>query len=469
MLELRGNIFVPIALFGFIPFCFLLFALLPARKAVIYGFITAWLFLPMSHLPLHGFTDYNKMSAACVGVILSAFFFDLDSILAFRPVIWDIPMFVWCTCPFISSYFNGYGPYDGLSGIAYQTTTWGLPYFIGRIYFNDLKGLRELAKGLIIGGLLYVPLVLYEVRMSPQLHQMVYGYGQYEFAQSKRYGGYRPMVFMQHGLAVSMWMTTTAMTAFWLWWSKSFDRIMGIKMGWVALILIGTAAATHSVGAAALMSIALVVLWLTRVTKWSIWIILLTFGPPTWMFVRTLDVWNGRDLVAFLEEHDPRSAQSLEVRLRSERVLVDRALQSPVYGWTGWKLYEKNDEEGEGGIPDQMWVIAFGKYGLIGIISMTVSLLMPVLLLAWRIPVRYWSHPGAAPAAALGVLLTQHMSDFCFNAMVNPIFILCAGGLTGMAFSLRGSAQHAQFRPSYVTPASARQFPVRAISPKAIG
>ncbi|MGD0540780.1 MAG: O-antigen ligase domain-containing protein [Tepidisphaeraceae bacterium] len=461
MFAMRGNLLVPIALFGYIPFCFLLFAILPPRKAVIYNFIVAWLFLPMSDLPLHGFTDYNKMSAACVGVLVGAFVFDIDTILAFRPSIWDIPMFVWCTCPFISSYYNNLGPYDGLSGIAYQTTDWGLPYFIGRIYFNDLKGLRELAHGIILGGLLYVPLVWYEIRMSPQLHRIVYGYTQYEFAQSKRYGGWRPMVFMQHGLAVSMWMTTAAMTAFWLWWSKAVDRVMHIKMGWVALILFGTAAATHSVGAIALMGIALTVLWLTRVTRWSIWIILLSFGPPTWIFLRTTDLWTGRDAVEFLNQHDSRSAQSLEVRLISERVLVDRALESPIYGWTGWKLYDKNEQEGEHGVPDQMWVIAFGKYGLIGLTSMTISLLMPVLLLAWRIPVRYWSHPGAAPAAALGVLLTQHMSDLCFNAMVNPIFILCAGGLTGMAFSLRRSAQQMPTHSNYMTPAPVRALPMR--------
>jgi hypothetical protein len=460
MFGLRGNIFVPIALFGYIPFCFLLFALLPSRKAVIYNFLVAWLFLPMSHLPLHGFTDYNKMSAACVGVLLASCVYDIDTVLAFRPTIWDIPMFVWCTCPYISSMFNGYGPYDGLSGIAYQVTDWGLPYFIGRIYFNDLKGLRELAYGIIVGGLLYVPLVLYEVRMSPQLHRIVYGYTQYEFSQSKRYGGFRPMVFMQHGLAVSMWMATTAMTAFWLWWSKSFYRVMKIKSGWAALALIVTAALCHSVGAIALMIIAVAVLWLTRVTKWSIWIILLTLGPPTWITVRTTDLWTGQNLVEFLHKYDPRSADSLDIRLRSERVLCDRALQQPIYGWTGWKLYAENRETGEHGIPDQMWIIAFGKFGLIGLISMTVSLLMPVLLLAWRIPVRYWSHPGAAPAAALGVLLTQHMSDLCFNAMVNPIFILCAGGLTGMTFSLRGSTQTQPMRRAYLMTAPAAPQPV---------
>ena len=177
MFGIRGNFFVVIALFGYIPFVIGLFSFLTPRKAVVWSFLVAWLFLPMSDLPIHGFTDYNKMSAACVGVLIAAFFFDLDSLLAFRPKIWDIPMLVWCFCPYFSSIYNGFGAYDGLSSVAYQTTTWGLPYLIGRLYFYDLKGLRELAIGIVIGGLLYVPLCWFEIRMSPQLHMRVYEIG----------------------------------------------------------------------------------------------------------------------------------------------------------------------------------------------------------------------------------------------------------------------------------------------------
>src|SRR5580704_6324454 len=112
MFGIQGNIFASIALFGYIPFIFVLFSLVPPRKAVIYSFLIAWLFLPMSHLALHGFTDFNKMSAACVGTLLAAFIFDVDTLLKFRPKIWDIPMLVWCVCPYISSYCNGHTMYD---------------------------------------------------------------------------------------------------------------------------------------------------------------------------------------------------------------------------------------------------------------------------------------------------------------------------------------------------------------------
>ena len=61
-------------------------------------------------------------------------------------------MFIWCVCPFISSMGNNLGMYDGFSAVAYQVTSWGLPYFIGRIYFNDLVGLRELAIAIVISS-----------------------------------------------------------------------------------------------------------------------------------------------------------------------------------------------------------------------------------------------------------------------------------------------------------------------------
>ena len=298
--------------------------------------------------------------------------------------------------------------------------------------------------------------------MSPQLHRIVYGYMQYEFAQATRYGGYRPMVFMQHGLAVAMWMTTSAMTAFWLWRSKAVNKIMGIPMWLVCLILLATAAWDHSIGAAALMVVGVSVLWLTGYTRSSIWIVLLTLIPPTWMVVRATDYWNGRDLVHFIQQYDKRAAQSLSVRLSSERVLSDRALEHPIYGWTAWHLYEGREETLNRGVPDQMWIIAFGKFGLIGLISMTTALLLPVLVLAWRIPVRYWQLPGAAPAAALAMLLTLHMCDMLFNAMINPIFILCAGGVTGLSFSLRRSSQPSPVRPNLMTMnAPANPLPMR--------
>jgi hypothetical protein len=437
MFGIEGNFFAAFALLAYIPFAIAMFIFLPPRKAVIWDFLIAWLFLPMSHLPLHGFTDLNKMSAACVGSLIGALAFDSPTIFAFRPKIWDIPMFIWCICPGISSLANDMGPYDAVSAIAYQVTSWGLPYFVGRIYFNDLKSLRELALAIVAGGLLYVPLCWFEIRMSPQLHVWLYGFHQHDFAQTVRYGGYRPMVFMEHGLAVAMWMCTAALTAFWLWRCRATEKVFGISMGWASLLLLGTSLWLRSVGAECLMLLGLATLIVTGMTKIRVWILLLTLIPPTWILIRTADIWNGNNLVEFLQQHDEHTADSLRVRFRSERILSAWAMERPTYGWTAWYFLNHRVNVEEHAVPDQLWIIAFGQFGLIGLVSLNIALLMPIWLVSWRIPVRYWTQAGAAAPAALSMLLTLHMCDNLFNAMLNPIFIICAGGLTCLNFSFR--------------------------------
>jgi hypothetical protein len=434
----HANILVFMALYGWIPLILGMFAFLPPRRAAIYGFLIAWLFLPMYVIPLHPFTEYNKMSAASFGVLLSALIFDSGTVFAFRPSIWDLPMAVWCFCPFISSVCNGLGPYDGLASTVSQIVAFGLPYFIGRIYFNDLQGLRELATGLIIGGLVYVPLCLFEIRFSPQLHRMIYGYYQWEFGQSKRYGGFRPMVFMQHGLAVAMWMVGTTLTCFWMLWSGFRGRLLGIPLNIAFLALLITTLLCHSVGALAFLFLGFAGLALIRRTKSPVWVLLLALMPPTYMYLRIYNIWTGDAMVAKLMKIDERGAHSVAIRLRNERLFVDKALQHPIYGWAGWNRFQVQDEQGRIiGVPDGMWIIALGHYGLIGLISLTTALTLPMLLMAWKIPVRYWAHPGAAPAAVLAVLIGLHMCDNLLNAMVNPIFVLCAGGICGLRFSLR--------------------------------
>jgi hypothetical protein len=467
MFGIQGNIFSTLALLGYIPFIFVLFAFLKPRTAVIYNFLFAWLFLPMAFLSMPGFTSLNKMSLACVGTLLGALTFDIDTVLKFRFKVWDIPILVLCFCPFLSSRHNGYSLYDGFASIAYHTLTWGMPYLVGRLYFNDLKAMRELAVGIVVGGLLYAPLMWYEMRMSPQLHRIVYGFTQFDFSQSKRYGGWRPMVFMQTGLSVATWMSSAAVTAFWLWKTKVVPKVMGIKMGWVTLILVGTSLLDHSVGAVALMFLGMGVLWLTSITKTGAWALAIALIPLVWMAARIPpDFWTGQGFEDFVRQYDKRSADSIHVRLHSERKLVDRALEEPVYGWTGYK-FNVNEQTGKIlGIPDQMWVIMFGKCGFIGLISMTVAMLLPMPLLMWKIAPRYWGLASTAPAAALAMLVTLHMCDMLFNAMVNPIFLLGAGGIVGMEFSLRvaqrnAAAQAQAARTASMGLAEQRSLPLR--------
>jgi hypothetical protein len=126
--------------------------------------------------------------------------------LSFRVHWIDAPVIIFCLWGATSSILHGKGLVGCLLAILENSILWGFPYVVGRVYFRDLESFRDLALGIVIGGLIYVPLCLIEIRVSPQLHIWIYGYHQHQFEQSIRFGGFRPTVFMQHGLAVAMWM-----------------------------------------------------------------------------------------------------------------------------------------------------------------------------------------------------------------------------------------------------------------------
>ncbi|HWB20155.1 MAG TPA: hypothetical protein VG711_07645, partial [Phycisphaerales bacterium] len=250
-------ILVPITLFGWIFVAILLFATMPPRRAVLVAYIAAWMFLPESAISLPGFPDLTKITATSFGAFAGIFLFDAKSLSALRLSWVDIPALVWCTASCISSFVNGYGAYDAFSSILHEAFVWGMPYLVGRLYFSSITGIRELAIGIFIGGLIYVPFCLVELRMSPQFHRWVYGFHPSSFAMTMRYGGYRPMVFMRHGLMCGMWMASASLIGVWLWHSHSLKKIRNIPVSVLALVQLGTTIACKSSGAIALLGVGL--------------------------------------------------------------------------------------------------------------------------------------------------------------------------------------------------------------------
>ncbi|MBW1722878.1 MAG: O-antigen ligase domain-containing protein [Deltaproteobacteria bacterium] len=428
------NLFVHIAMFGWIPVVIALFSRLRPRHAVIVSFLTAWLFLPNASYSLAGLPDYTKMSATCWGILLGALLFDRKHLFSFRVRWVDLPMIVWCLCPAASSLSNGLGLYDGLSSALRQTVTWGLPYMTGRIYFKDLEGLREFALGIFIGGLIYVPLCLYEIRMSPQLHYILYGFYQHSFVQTFRYGGWRPMVFLEHGLMVGTWMAGASLIGLWIWASGGVRRLLGIPVACLLPLLLLTTVLIKSTGALFLLALGTALLFLSARSKKPLLVFCLVAVPVLYMTVRITGSWSGGNLVSFVSVHiNEERAKSLAYRFRNENLLTEKALIRPVFGWGGWGRSRVYDEQGKDiSVTDGLWVIALGTNGLVGLVSLTSSILMPLFVVMRRYRAEDWLHPAVAPAVALAALLGLYMIDNLPNAMVNPIFMVGGGGITAL-------------------------------------
>lgn len=91
---------------------------------------------------------------------------------------------------------------------------WGVPFFVGRVLFDRSEHLRDLLVIVVFAGLVYSLLIMVELRLSPQLHRWTYGFHQHGFYQTIRESGYRPMVYMTHGLHVALF-SFMSMTASW--------------------------------------------------------------------------------------------------------------------------------------------------------------------------------------------------------------------------------------------------------------
>ncbi len=432
------NLMVYIVMFGWIPFVLYLFKWVPAQRAVIVSFIIAWLFLPVVKFSLPGLPDYTKMSATCYGILLATIVFDVKRFSTFKFGWLDLPMLIWCLCPLASSLTNGLGLYDGFSEALNQTVTWGLPYYLGRLYLNNLDGLRKLAIDMFIGGLIYMPLCLFELRMSPQLHRIFYGFhARADFSQTMRYGGFRPTVFMEHGLMVGAWMMAATMLGVWLWRTGNINQVWGIPGHWLVGALFITALLVRSTGALILLLVGLFVLFFSSRFGNSVLMLVLVAAISLHLYLGVSGNFPGEQISNVISTTiNPERAQSVQFRFDNEKLLAQKAREKIVFGWGGWGRSRVYDNWGNDvSVTDSLWILAFGTRGLVGLISLTASLLLPAIAFVQRYPANLWNHPKVAPAATLAILLVLYMMDCLLNAMINPIYILACGGIAGVVIN----------------------------------
>ena len=428
---------VPLVMLLWFPFILYLFMRLPGQRAISLGFVLAWLFLPEAVLPLPGLPDYGKMSATCYGIFLATFIFDVQRFQYFRLSWIDIPILAYCLVPFMSSMTNGLGLYDGVTTTIDQTVTWGFPYFLGRIYLNNLKGMRMLAIAILVGGLAYVPLCIFEVRFSPQLHSIIYGSHAFaDFGQAIRMGGFRPTVFMYHGLAVGGWMMAAALVGIGLWKTGTLKKLRNIPIKFMVPLLVIVVILNKSTGAYLMFMMGLGVLGCAWYLRQSLPVIFLVGFMNIYLAQNALtESYISDQIVHTLQPvMSEERMQSLEFRFNNEEILADKARQQVLFGWGGWGRNRVYDDEGNDiTVTDSLWIIAYGINGLVGLTGLYWSFFAPILAFIRRYPARTWTNPQIAPASLVMVVLLLFMVDTLLNAMTNPVFSVASGGLAGLA------------------------------------
>lgn len=434
-----GNIFVPISIFGWIPVVILLFKKLESRIATATAFVAGTMFLPVAAFTLFGFRDHSKVTVICIGVLLGTYIYDRERFSKFQMQVIDIPVLMWGFAPMFSSLANGLGFYDGLSQTMYQVIVWGLPYYIARIYFSDIDSMKILAVAIFIGTIVYIPLCWFELIMSPQLHRLTYGFHQSNFLQTLRDGGgFRPMVYMDHGLMVAMWMILGVFLGIWLFFSRMLpEKILFIPSKWLLLSLIFTSIMMKSVGAIVLLLIGLGVLYLSQKMKSIVLVVIMLCVPLMYIYTRSTGIWDGRNLSGYVaEKFSPTRAQSLQFRFDNETILIDKAMQGTFFGWGGYgrsRVFSKSGKDIS--VTDGLWIITLGQNGIYGLVMMIVTIQLPVMLFLRQFDPGQWKSRELAIPAVMILFLSVWMIDNLLNGMINPIYMLFNGGVNGLILS----------------------------------
>ncbi|MBX3357081.1 MAG: hypothetical protein KF745_01505 [Phycisphaeraceae bacterium] len=447
------NIFGYLALFGWYAVIVALFAVLPARRAIVAAYVAGWLFLPNETVMMSGIPNFTKGSILATGVLACAAVFDFRGLAALRLRLSDLPMVVFSLSPLASSYSNGLGFYDGISQVMYYSFLWGIPYLLGRAYLNDWSAMRDLAVGVLLGGVAYVPLCLFEMRMSPIVHLRVYGVNPFVGAMDTfRFGGWRPIVFLSNGLELGLWMSAATLAGVWMWRSGTIKRIAGVPAIWVVGVLGATTFLCRSLGALTLLATGMGALFLVRWTRIRTIAAALAVIPFFYITARSLDPSTCGQLVDVAAMINQDRAESLLFRMQNEDILVAKALEQPLWGWGGWGRNRVYNEDGKDiSITDGFWVVIIGINGTIALVAVFAVMALPMLLVWRRIPAVYWSAPACAPVIWAATISALFAVDCLFNGMINPVYVLAMGG--AVSVTRRGVFGSARPQPRQGGPA----------------
>jgi len=263
----------------------------------------------------------------------------------------------------------------------------------------------------------------------------IYGY-QHAFLQSMRGEGFRPMVFMEHGLAVAFFAATGFIAALGLQRVRDPCRPgPWPRVGWQALLL----ALCKSWGSILYSAFALMSrpLLKRRLGAWILVgaiVVVVTF-PAT----RFTGVFPAQQLVELVSRVSVDRAQSLGFRFDNEDMLLRRAMLRPVYGWGTFGRNRVFADWGQDvSVTDGQWIIQLGIFGAVGLAGLLVLVLVPLLRFIWN-----WRRIPPGPRSLvhhLALVVTVCAVDILPNAWADRLPLVYAGALFTLAGELAGRA-----------------------------
>jgi len=308
-----------------------------------------------------------------------------------------------------------------------------VPFLLGFAWLKSPESHQKLLAIVSVAGLTYSIPMLWEVRMSPQLNTKLYGFFPSGFEQQMRAGGFRPVVFLEHGLRVAVFFAMSIMATMAIYKTVDKDKKPTTKgrLKLVYMFVVMFLCKTWS--ALIYTAIALALFFATKPKMWirfSVLVVGLVFAFP---FIRNANYMPVHQISDFFSQYSSDRAGSLQYRFDNEDILLDRANERPLAGWGGWGRSRVYNAAGQDiSVTDGTWIIAFGVSGWVGYIAEFGLILFPMFFAARKLG---GNQDMEIPTCTAGIfiILAFNMIDLIPNSSITPFNYLLSGALMGYA------------------------------------
>ncbi len=307
-------------------------------------------------------------------------------------------------------------------------------FCIGYALVREKDDIDKVLIALGIAGLLYCPFAIVEMRMSPQFHQWVYGYNTGDFAQTIRGGGYRPKVFMAHGLSLTRFFMVTTLALFVL--AKGRRHLWGLPVHLLAWFHLVVLILCRSTGAIVLALVGVLAISFAKPKKQLLLATILATSAFAYPLLRAADLF---PVSGFLDAANLISndrSDSLEFRFKNEDVLLAHARERILFGW-GIGRNRLYDSEGRDlVVTDGHWIIVLGIAGLVGYAVSFGMLAWPAIRARRRLRT-HGSLADKTQLAGIAVMVSLWLVDLIPNGLWGLHQYMLAGALMRRLIELR--------------------------------
>ncbi len=423
---------------------------MPIVKATLWSILGAYLLLPVGTNidlpmvpPLDKVTLPNFTAFMFCRVLLGKRVTLLPKVAAVR-----VLLLVYIASPFATAMLNtdpvvsgplyiaGMNYYDALSAVIRQIL-FILPFLLGLQFFRTEKALEETLRVLVIASLWYSIPMLLEVRLSPQLHTWIYGYFPHSFIQQMRGGGFRPVVFLGHGLLVAFF-TMTALVSAVTYWRIQRSPVSQFSSGVIVAYLMLVLILCKSMAAliyACFLGVCIKFFSPRLQFRFAVVLVMIALTFP---LTRGLGWFPVQQISALVSEVSTERAQSFDFRIRNEDMLLKKAEKRPLFGWGTWgrnRIYDPSTGR-DISVTDGRWIQVIGRFGWIGLLAEFGLLALPVIRSAKLY--RYTENQRERVVlATVNLVLAISLLDLLPNNTMSPFTWLLAGAILARLETLK--------------------------------